>query len=228
MKTSREDSLAVNETALGVSRFVLRNMRCGGLAALILVLSALHLQMFVPSALAGSHTEQKNAGARQWSIQVDKVDSGDVSPDPSFGAAIHENLLGDLAKSKQFRHVLRGDDRNASDVRDLLILKTTVEEYAPSSETRGSALDDTGLFGVVGGLFLRFCKRTVRGATKLNVHIQLYTRGGHLVLEDVVERDVQLVGDNSRATHNLAQDITVTLMRATLPDPAIIARDNNY
>src|SRR6266851_7035926 len=52
---------------------------------------------------------------------------GDVSLDPSFGAAIYENLLQELAKTKQFKQVFRSSDRNANDVPGLLILKTTVQ-----------------------------------------------------------------------------------------------------
>ena len=80
-----------------------------------------------------------------------------------------------------------------------------------------------GLLGDIGGLFLRLCGRTtVSGATQLNARIQLYTREGHLVLDRVVEGDVGFTGGNSRATHNLAHNVAVTLKRSTLPDTAIV------
>src|SRR5712692_11184092 len=105
---------------------------------------------------------------------------GDVSLDPSFGAAIYENLLEELAKAKQFKQVFRSGDRNANDVPSLLVLKTTVQKYTPGSETKRAVT-------------------TVTGATKLNVRIQLFTREGHVVLEKVVGGNVRFIESNLRA-----------------------------
>ncbi len=129
---------------------------------------------------------------------------GDVSLDPSFGAAIYENLLQELAKTKQFKQVFRSGDRNANDLPGLLILKTTVQKYTPGSETRRAVT-------------------TVSGATKLNVRIQLSTREGHIVVEQFVEGDVRFIGNNLRTTHKLAHNVAVTLKRSTLPESAILA-----
>jgi len=123
-----------------------------------------------------------------------------VSLDPSFGAAIYENLLEELAKTKQFKQVFRSGDRNADDVPDVLILKTTVQKYTAGSETRRAVT-------------------TVTGATKLNVRIQLFTREGRLVLEHVVDGHVRFVGSNMRATHNLAHNVAVTVKRSISPEP---------
>lgn len=225
MKTRREHSFAVARTAFSLSPLFRDNTRRGALSALILVFAALHLLLFVPSALAVSPTEGKNGGSQQWSLRVDKVDTGDVSLDPHFESALHKNLLRELAKTKRFKAVLLSGDRNARDVPDLLILKTTVQEYAPGSETR-RALDDAGLLAEVAGLFPRLWGRTpVSGATKLKARIQLYTREGHLVLDNVVEGDVGFSGNNSRATHNLAHNVADTLQRSTLPDTAIVASE---
>ena len=221
MKTSRERSLAVARTAFSLSAFIRHNRRGGRIAVLILVLSAVHIQLCVPAARAESPAVRKNGGFQQWSLRVDKVDTGDVSLDPSLESALHKNLLRELAKTKRFKQVLLGSDRNAREVPDLLILKMTVQEYPSSSVTHRSSLGDAGLLGVVAELFLRFCGRTtVSGGTKLNARVQLYTREGQLILDNVVEVDV---GDNSRATHDLAHNVAVTLKRSTLPDPAIMA-----
>lgn len=224
MKTSRERSLAVARTAFSLSAFIRHNRRGGRIAVLILVLSAVHIQLCVPAARAESPAERKNGGSQQWSLRVDKVDTGDVSPDPSLESALHKNLLRELAKTKRFKQVLLGSDRNAREVPDLLILKMTVQEYPSSSVTPRSSLGDAGLLGVVAELFLRFCGRTtVSGGTKLNARVQLYTREGQLILDNVVEVDVGFIGDNSRAAHDLAHKVAVTLKRSTLPDPAIMA-----
>jgi hypothetical protein len=222
MKTRRERSLAVARTAFSLSALIRDNMRRAGLSALVLLLSAFHLLVFVSCALAVSPAAGNNGGSQPWSLRVDKVDTGDVSPDPSLESALHKNLMRELAKTKRFKQVLLSGDRNANDVAELLILKTTVQEDAPGSKTGRAVLDDAGLLGDAAGLFLRVWGwTTVSGATKLNARIQLYTREGHLVLDNVVEGDVLFTGDNSRATHNLARNVAVTLKRSTLPDTAV-------
>jgi hypothetical protein len=164
------------------------------------MLSALQSQLFIPTALAQSTTAGKKGGIQQWSVQVDRVDPGAASLEPSFGAAIYENLLEELSKTEQFKLVYRFGDQNANNVPDLLILKTTVQKYTPGSETRRAVT-------------------TVSGATKLNVRIQLVTREGKVVLEHVVEGNVRFIGSNLRATHNLAHNVAVTLKRSILPTP---------
>jgi hypothetical protein len=166
------------------------------------MLAALQLQRFVPPALAESPKAGKQSGTQQWSVQVDKIDPGDVSLEPSFQAAIYENFLEELAKTKQFKQLFRSGDRNANDVPGLLILKTTVKKYTAGSETRRAVT-------------------TVTGATKLNVRIQLFSREGQVVLEHVVEGDVRFIGSNLRATHNLAHNVAVTLKRSSLPEPPV-------
>jgi hypothetical protein len=73
--------------------------------------------------------------AQAWSVQVDKVDPGDVNIEPAFRVAIYANLFVELAKTKQFKQIFRGGDRNAGGPEDL-ILKTTVQKYTPGIETR--------------------------------------------------------------------------------------------
>ena len=199
--TNKKTSLAATKTMLGLPAFRRPNRRRGALAALLLLLGTLQLQLFVSTALAESPTIGKSGGAQPWSVQVDRVDPGDVGLDPSFGAAIYENLLEELAKTEQFKQVFRSGDRNANDILGLLTLKTTVQKYTPGSETRRAVT-------------------TVSGATKLNVRIQLVTREGQVVLEHVVDGNVRFFGDNLRATHNLAHNVAATLKRSTLPEQA--------
>ena len=94
MKTRREHSLAVARSAFSLSALIWDNMRRGGLSVLILALSALHLPVFAPSALAVSPAEGKSGSYQQWSLRVDKVDTGDVSLDPSFESPSARNLWG--------------------------------------------------------------------------------------------------------------------------------------
>jgi hypothetical protein len=208
MKTNKKASFTATKTMYSFLTFCQPTLRRGALAALILMFNAMRPPLFVPAALAESPAAGKAGRAQQWSMQVDKVDPGEVSLDPSFRAAIYENLLEELAETKQFRQVFRSGDRKADDVPDLLILKTTVQEYTPGSETQRAVT-------------------TVTGATKLNVRIQVFTREGELVLEHVVKGDVRFIGSNLRATHNLAHNVAVTLKRSTLPEPVVARLDGS-
>src|SRR5437879_3745429 len=199
MKINREALFLRNKRIFSLSA-VRSGTRCGALA--VLMLSALQSQLFVPTAVAQSTTAGKS-GIQQWNVQVDRVDPGAVTLEPSFGAAIYENLLEELSKTKKFKQVYRRGDQNANNIPDLLILKTTVQKYTPGSETRRAVT-------------------TVTGATKLNVRIQLVTREGKVVLEHVVEGNVRFIGSNLRATHNLAHNVTVTLKRSVLPGPEVL------
>src|ERR1700741_1974989 len=92
-------------------------------------LTALTAVTLVVRAALPSHVlaASSRSVATEWSVQVDKVVPGDVNIGPSFKIGIYENLLKELIKTKEFKQVLRSGDRNANDVPDLLILKTTVQ-----------------------------------------------------------------------------------------------------
>ena len=142
----------------------------------------------------------------QWSVQVERIDPGQLDLAHSFQVAIYENLLEELNKTKRFKSVLREGDSKASEISDLLILKTTVVKYTEGSETRRAVT-------------------TVSGATKLTVQSQLITRDGKIVLDRSVQGNVRFFGSNLRATHNLARNIAkvikqsnVTMVRASYPD----------
>jgi hypothetical protein len=132
----------------------------------------------------------------QWSVQVYRVDPGNVDMANSFQVAIYENLIGELNKTKQFERVLREGDGNADTIPNLLILKTTVEKYTPGDETRRAVT-------------------TVSGATKLTVRSQLFTRDGKIVLERTVNGEVRFFGSNLQATHNLARNIAKAIQQSS-------------
>jgi len=175
-------------------------------AFLATLLASLAPQLSAQSSAAKSAATASPLRASQPSVQVDKVDSGDVSLEPAFQIAIYENLLDELAKTKRFKQVFRSGDRNASEVTELLVLKTRVEKYTPGSETRRAVT-------------------TVSGATKLRVHNQLFTRDGQVVLEWVVDGNVRFLGGNLRATHNLARNVANKIKGSTLPEPALSAAE---
>ncbi len=139
------------------------------------------------------------------SVQVDKIDPGDVKIEPAFTIAIYENLLEELNKTKQFKQVFRSGDRNATGP-DLLILKVKVQKYTPGSETRRAVT-------------------TVSGATKLNVRSQLCSPDGQVVLERVVDGNVRFFGGNLRATHNLAHNVAEAIKNSNLPGSPLSVRE---
>lgn len=152
-------------------------------------------------AQTAAKADKKASNAKQWSVQVDKVDPVDVDLASAFQIAIYENLLDAVSKTKRFKQVFRSGDRDASGVPDLLILKTTVQSYTPGSETKRAVT-------------------TVTGATKLNVRSRLCTRDGKVVLERVINGNVRFLGSNMRATLNLARNVAKEIKKSPLPDPS--------
>jgi hypothetical protein len=155
--------------------------------------------MIQPAFSARVFAEGSRSTAPQWSVQVGKIDAGDVNIEPAFRVAIYENLLVEVVKTKEFQQVLRDGDRAAGSLQNLLILKTTVESYTAGSETKRAVT-------------------TVSGATKLRVQTQLCTREGKVVLESVSNGNVRFFGGNLRATHNLARNVAKAIKQSTLPD----------
>lgn len=174
-------------------------------ALVIVMITAAHPPQLPAQTAADQSTPgRKSSSAAQWSLQVDRVDPGDVNLASSFQIAIYESLLDELSKTKRFKQVLRDGDRNASDVSDLLILKTTVQKYTPGSETRRAVT-------------------TVSGATKLTVRSQLCNRDGQIILERTVNGNVRFLGSNLRAIHNLARNVAKTIKQSSLPEPSLTA-----
>jgi len=173
------------------------------LAVVTVMITFIHpLELPAQTAAAKPSIGRSGSGAAQWSVQVDRVNPGDVNLAPSFQIAIYENLVDELNKTKRFKQVLREGDRSASSLSDLLILKTAVQKYTPGSETRRAVT-------------------TVSGATKLTVGSQLCTPDGQVVLERTVDGNVRFLGSNLRATHNLARNIAKAIKQSSLPEPPL-------
>src|SRR5277367_599966 len=181
----------------------MKTSKCGLSIAFAIALVAVILAL--PRKLPGQTVAAKSSGsdgtsATRWTVQIAQVDPGKLDLSYSFQIAIYENLVEDLQKTKQFQQVFRDGDLKASEVPNLLVLKTTVEEYTPGSETRRAVT-------------------TVSGATKLTVRSQLLTRQGKVVLERTVNGDVRFFGSNLRATHTLAHNVTKTIKHSSWSGP---------
>lgn len=166
------------------------------------VVASVTIAVALSGRLAGQTAAVKPSGGNggsgtQWSLQVERIDSGHLDLAHSFQVAIYENLLEELNKSKRFKQVFREGDSRASELPTLLILKTTVVKYTRGSETQRAVT-------------------TVSGATKLTVRSQLVTREGGIVLERTVNGNVRFFGSNLRATHNLARNIAKTIKQSNV------------
>ena len=166
---------------------------CICLAAIMVVAAVFPGRLCSQTASTKSADGSSGSGT-QWSVKVERVEPGEIKLDYSFQVATYESLLEELNKTHQFKHVFREADRNADDVPNLLVLKTTVVKYSPGSETRRAVT-------------------TFSGATKLSVRSQLVTREGRVVLDRTVNGNVRFFGSNLRATHNLARNITKMIKR---------------
>ena len=142
--------------------------------------------------------QDSGTGNQSWNVQVERIDPGATTLEPSVADAIYQNLLEELAKTKQFTHVFRSGDRNANASCNLLVLKVLVEKYTPGSETRRAVT-------------------TISGATKLAARIQLLAPDGQVVLEHTVDGNVRFIGNNLRATHTLAHNTAGLLKKSALP-----------
>ena len=161
---------------------------CICLAAAIIVVAAAFPGRLCSQTASVKSSAGSGGSATQWSVQVERVEPGEIELAYSFQVATYESLLEELNKTHQFKHVFREADRKAGDVPNLLVLKTIVVKYSPGNETRRAVT-------------------TFSGATKLSVRSQLVTREGKIVLDRTVNGNVRFFGNNLRVTHNLARNI---------------------
>jgi hypothetical protein len=161
------------------------------LAAFVTIAVALSGRLAGQTAAVKSF-DGSSASGTQWSVQVERIDPGQLDL-----VAIYENFLDELNKTKRFKYVFREGDSRASEIPDLLILKTMVVKYTPGSETQRAVT-------------------TVSGTTKLAVRSQLVTRDGRIVLERTVNGNVRFFGGNLRVTHNLARNIAKAIKQSNV------------
>lgn len=159
---------------------------------------ALPSQLYGQTAVKPS--DKSASPAAKWCVQVDQVDPGNVDLAYDFQVAIYENLVAELRKTQVFQQVLREGNRNAREIPNLLVLKTTVESYTPGSETKRAVT-------------------TIAGATKLTVRSQILTPESKVVLERTVTGNVRFFGSNLRATQNLARNMAKAIEQSSLTVP---------
>ena len=165
----------------------LAELMAGGFA--FLVLGAILLPQTASGQISG---EKVNSSA----VLIEPVRSEGVVISPEFRVAIYENLVEEVSKTGEFQHVYRSGDRRATDVQDLLILRTRVESFKRGSQKKREVT-------------------TVAGATIIKTEVQLVTRDGHMLVDQQVEGKVRLFGENLKATHDLAKKVARLIRSAT-------------
>jgi len=135
-----------------------------------------------------------------WSIQVEPVTADEGQLPPDFSMAVYEDLLAQLVKTNTFQQVYRSGDHQAESVPNLLILHMTLLNFERGNQTERSVT-------------------TVKGATKVQVHLKVSARDGNALVEKDVQGTVRLFGENLKATYALAKHIAETLRDASLPAP---------
>ena len=165
--------------------------RVAGLAVLALLLCV--CLGLTPQARAAEN-------APPWSIQVEPVQAEEGQLPPDFSMAIYEDLLFQLKKGGQFHEVYRSGDHQAESAPNLLVIRMTLLNFERGNQTERAVT-------------------TVKGATKVQVHLKVASRDGNLLLEKDVQGTVRLFGENLKATSALARNISDTLRDTPLPAP---------
>ena len=118
-------------------------------------------------------------------IQVEMIQSDEVSLPAEFQVALYENLIHQLEK-QGFQRVYRDGDRNAVSITDLVVLHSTVRRFKQGSEMARQVT-------------------TVAGATSITIHCQFSSPDGTSLLERDVNGKVWFLGGNLKATYDFAK-----------------------
>jgi hypothetical protein len=118
-------------------------------------------------------------------IEVEMIQSDEVSLPAEFQISLYENLIHQLEK-QGFQHVYRDGDRNAASSTDLVVLHSTVRRFKEGSERARQVT-------------------TVAGATSITIHCQFSRPDGASLLERDVNGKVRFFGGNLKATYDFAK-----------------------
>lgn len=155
------------------------------------IVGVLLIAAFCAPGAARAQKEPKFAAA---AVKILYVESNEMRLPPEFQVALYENLVEQVEKTKRFEEVFRDGDRRADDVRNLVVLRSTVRVFK-----EGSALARQ--------------VTTIAGATTITVRVQLTTSDGRLILDRDVEGNVRFFGENLRATNDFAKDVAKLIRR---------------
>jgi hypothetical protein len=144
---------------------------------------------------AGAAVQAQDKPVRQpapHAIQILKIESSEIKLPPAFQMAIYEYALEQVKKTGLFAEIYRDGDSRAASAADRVVLHTDVRGFK-----KGSAMQRQVI--------------TVAGKTSIKVHMQLVNQDGKVLLEKDIEGKVRFMGENMRATFDLAKKIAHTL-----------------
>ena len=122
------------------------------------------------------------------SIQVLEFRPADIKVPAQFEMAMYENTIQELEKLGKFKHVYRDGDKRADADAGCAKLKALIWEFKEGSARQRQVT-------------------TVKGATMLHVTVHIENAKGDALVDKDVEGAVHFMGENLRATHNLAVNI---------------------
>ena len=139
------------------------------------------------SAPMGKHVKVRNK-IMAPAILVKDFKPKDIQVPAQFEVAMYENTIDAITKTGRFKTVYRDGDKRADDIKDLVILEPVIWQFKEGSARQRQVT-------------------TVKGATSLHVRVQLKDKNGNSLLDKDVTGSVHFIGENLRATNDLADNI---------------------
>jgi hypothetical protein len=144
----------------------------------------------VALVLAGSAQAQTTTGPvkklKAAAIKVTMIESNEIKLPAEFQVSLYEDLIQQLQNKRGVPKVYREGDRNADNIADLVVLRTTVTGFKEGSERLRQVT-------------------TVAGATSITVHCTFADVSGKTLLEQDIKGNVRFFGGNLRATYDFAK-----------------------
>jgi hypothetical protein len=163
-------------------------LRIVGLLALLVPVVAMAQQPDSHPAAGKGKPPKLSASA----IQVEPIEAGDVAIPQEFRFAIYERLIERLRKDGTFKNVYRSGDREAANVGDLVILRTSVGKFKEGSQLRRELT-------------------TVTGGTTVDVTTTVAARDGRVLMQHDLSGKVRFFGENLGVTNDMAKRIAKLL-----------------
>ena len=145
-----------------------------------------------PAASRPTESKVKPQKLSASAIQIEPVEAGDISIPAEFRYAIYERLIERVRKDGSFQKVYRSGDREASNVADLVTLRTKIGRFKEGSELQRELT-------------------TVTGGTTVDVVATVAGRDGHVLFESDLSGKVRFFGENLGVTNDLAKRIAKLL-----------------
>ena len=122
------------------------------------------------------------------SIEVTEFKAADIKVPAQFEMAMYENTIAELQKLGKFKNVYRDGDKRCEGDPGCAKMKALVWEFKEGSARQRQVT-------------------TVKGATTLHVTVHIENAKGEPLVDKDVEGAVHFMGENLKATNNLAANI---------------------